>query len=453
MIEMNYFQKVMKLIIWMFCLFSIILISCAPKKTLKDDCMKYADTAEDFLRYGMVDSALIYLEKTVACSSEFVDAYLLMGSIYERREQNSLAEETYISLIKNIPKSPKGWIELGNLYLEMEKYEKTIDTYNNALSLHPSNVSIYHGLGSAYEKQKNYIKARELYEKAIDLNPENEPIWYALSKVYLELGLCEKAIPILEKQSKNFPNDIELKMMLGDAHYDCKNYSQALEKYKIMQPDLAESGTIYIKIAQCHEGLREYSNAVEYFLIAIEKSHNKLIPHYHLINMYIKINQYSNAKKCITQAFVIAPDGPGLTTMMGDVYIGYGDMARKKENYVTAIKHYKTAKEWYIKANAKREDRRADAKINNIYHTTGKIAGRVIDKSNGESLPFTVIVILGTKKGASSNLNGEYYIILTPGTYDIQARMLGYKNNTTSNIQVEIGQTTNVNFELILMQF
>jgi len=453
MIEMDYFKKVVKIIIRMFCLFSIILISCLPKKTIKDNCIKYADTAEHFLRYGMVDSALIYLEKTVACSSEFVDAYLLMGSIYERREQNSLAEETYISLIKNIPKSPKGWIELGNLYLEMEKYEKAIDTYNNALSLHPSNVSIYHGLGSAYEKQKNYIKARELYEKAIDLNPENEPIWYALSKVYLELGLCEKAIPILEKQSKNFPNDIELKMMLGDAHYDCKNYSQALEKYKIMQPDLAESGTIYIKIAKCHEGLREYSNAVEYYLIAIKKCQNKLIPYYYLIIMNLKIKQYSNAKKSITQAFTIAPDDPGLTTMMRDVYIGYGDMAHKKENYVTAIKHYKTAKEWYIKANAGRVDRRADAKINNIYYTTGKIAGRVIDKSNGESIPFTNIVILGTKKGASSNINGEYYIILTPGTYDIQARMLGYKNNTARNIQVEIGQTTNVNFELILVQF
>jgi outer membrane receptor protein involved in Fe transport len=83
--------------------------------------------------------------------------------------------------------------------------------------------------------------------------------------------------------------------------------------------------------------------------------------------------------------------------------------------------------------------------------TTGKIAGRVIDKSSGEPLPFANILVLGTTMGTVTDLNGDYFIInIPPGLYDVQARMMGYNNITVKNVKVEIDQTSTVNFELPL---
>ena len=80
---------------------------------------------------------------------------------------------------------------------------------------------------------------------------------------------------------------------------------------------------------------------------------------------------------------------------------------------------------------------------------TGKIAGRAIDKSTGEALPFANILVVGTTMGTVTDINGDYFIInIPPGLYNLQARMMGYHNANVKNVKVKIDQTSVVNFEL-----
>ncbi|HDL59838.1 MAG TPA: carboxypeptidase-like regulatory domain-containing protein, partial [candidate division WOR-3 bacterium] len=43
--------------------------------------------------------------------------------------------------------------------------------------------------------------------------------------------------------------------------------------------------------------------------------------------------------------------------------------------------------------------------------TTGKITGRVIDKETGDPLPGANVVIVGTKIGTATDLDGYYFLI------------------------------------------
>ena len=81
--------------------------------------------------------------------------------------------------------------------------------------------------------------------------------------------------------------------------------------------------------------------------------------------------------------------------------------------------------------------------------TTGKIAGKVTDKSTGEALIGTNIIVIGTTMGASSDIDGNYFILnLPPGEYQVKASMLGYSSYTFQKVRVSIDQTTKINFEL-----
>lgn len=81
--------------------------------------------------------------------------------------------------------------------------------------------------------------------------------------------------------------------------------------------------------------------------------------------------------------------------------------------------------------------------------TTGKIAGKVIDKDTGDPLPGANVVIVGTTMGAATNLNGEYFIINVPvGVYKVKASMMGYKELEKTDVRVIQDLTTTVNFEL-----
>lgn len=79
--------------------------------------------------------------------------------------------------------------------------------------------------------------------------------------------------------------------------------------------------------------------------------------------------------------------------------------------------------------------------------STGKIAGKVVEKSTGETLPGANVVIEGTTLGAVTDLDGNYFVInVPPGSYTVNASMVGYHKATQTNVRVFIDLTTTVNF-------
>lgn len=81
--------------------------------------------------------------------------------------------------------------------------------------------------------------------------------------------------------------------------------------------------------------------------------------------------------------------------------------------------------------------------------TTGKIAGRVTDKSTGEALIGANIIVEGTTMGGVANLDGNFTILnVPPGTYKVKASMLGYRGLVVSQVRVEIDRTIRVDIAL-----
>ena len=81
--------------------------------------------------------------------------------------------------------------------------------------------------------------------------------------------------------------------------------------------------------------------------------------------------------------------------------------------------------------------------------TTGKIAGRVVDKTTGDPLIGANVILEGTILGAATDIEGRYFILnIPPGTYSLKARMIGYSTTIVSDIRVSVDFTTRINFEI-----
>lgn len=82
--------------------------------------------------------------------------------------------------------------------------------------------------------------------------------------------------------------------------------------------------------------------------------------------------------------------------------------------------------------------------------TTGKVSGRVTDKSTGKIIAGAKVTAFNTSGSYSAltSSKGLYSITLPAGTYDVNCEATGYTTATVAAVAVKIGITTTVNFSL-----
>jgi len=96
----------------------------------------------------------------------------------------------------------------------------------------------------------------------------------------------------------------------------------------------------------------------------------------------------------------------------------------------------------------------------NFAQTTGKIVGKIVDAETGDPIPGAQIILtaiwfedievdMDSKMGALSDLNGDYYIInVTPGSYTLLVRMMGYENAKVEKVPVSVNRSTHIDVEI-----
>ncbi len=80
---------------------------------------------------------------------------------------------------------------------------------------------------------------------------------------------------------------------------------------------------------------------------------------------------------------------------------------------------------------------------------TGKIAGTVKDKQTGEALVGANVSVKGTTLGASSDVDGHFFILrVPPGVHDVQVSSVGYQSVTVKGLKVQVDLTAELNVKL-----
>jgi len=68
--------------------------------------------------------------------------------------------------------------------------------------------------------------------------------------------------------------------------------------------------------------------------------------------------------------------------------------------------------------------------------TTGKIAGKVVDKKTGEELIGVSVIIEGTTTAVATEIDGKYILNVKPGTYNIVFGYVSYQKKTVTGVVV-----------------
>jgi tetratricopeptide (TPR) repeat protein len=124
------------------------------------------------------------LQKAIAITPSYSDAYSQMGLGYSRMGNKEKAIECYLGALKYTPNDPIAMNNLGSEYFMQGKYAECIDIYKKILTISPRYVDAMVNLGSCYGTVRNYDDAIFWFKRSIEINPNNPQACMFLSMTY-----------------------------------------------------------------------------------------------------------------------------------------------------------------------------------------------------------------------------------------------------------------------------
>ena len=84
-----------------------------------------------------------------------------------------------------------------------------------------------------------------------------------------------------------------------------------------------------------------------------------------------------------------------------------------------------------------------------ICGTTGKLAGRMTDRQSGEPIVGANVILKGTSLGASTDIDGYYFIInIPPENYEVVVSCIGFAR-MTYHVSIQVDHTTTLDIPMV----
>ena len=142
---------------------------------------------------------------------------------------------------------------LGAYYRSVKEVDKAIAVYEEMSRQFPARGELLMMLMDLYSQQKDYANLIKTLDRLEMKEGKSEQLSMEKYRIYLQMGDKEKAFTEMENLSKEYPNDLRYRVMLGDSYLD---NDRADEAYAIFQEALAtdpENAQAQLSLAAYYE--------------------------------------------------------------------------------------------------------------------------------------------------------------------------------------------------------
>lgn len=143
-------------------------------------------------------------KKAVALQLKNAEYHLNLGYAYSLYDEGEAVIEVYKALSLK-PDWLDAWLMLGALYEDLDRMSDAVEVYKKALKFDPDNDVVHYLLGNVLIEAEEMPEARKEMLTAIKLNKNNYDARRALVELYLRYDLYDEAIEMLEEIVKNEP--------------------------------------------------------------------------------------------------------------------------------------------------------------------------------------------------------------------------------------------------------
>ncbi|MFH1851890.1 MAG: tetratricopeptide repeat protein, partial [Candidatus Neomarinimicrobiota bacterium] len=287
--------------------------------------------------------AIVHFEDALEIDSGFTSVYYNLAmaqwwaqSIY--REVTS--EQALVSLNKilngeNYRTTKEKLLAEGARELFGQKFDRAVELYSQIVNFLPDEKDAWYGLGEAlFHGPADMDRAQMAFEKVLELDPNYKVAYRHIFDIYANKELYSDGKMQAIQFINLFPDSPWGPYYLGMMNDFSGDYAKAAELYVDAiktDPEFKQSYTSLVHLCRNH---LDHGVGIQYASELVQIFPNKPAPYDMQGNMYLCLNDYSEALKSFENGFLIAPNDYSFLADIGYTYqlMGLYDLAEQKYN-------------------------------------------------------------------------------------------------------------------------
>ncbi|HOP60032.1 MAG TPA: tetratricopeptide repeat protein [Candidatus Saccharicenans sp.] len=147
----------------------------------------------------------------------------------------------------------------------------------------------------------------------------------------IKKGDLEGALKILSELARDYPDDSNVRYLLGLTYGRLQRYQEAVVELTRVTELVPEFAPAYLQLGYCYQNLNDQDKALEYYKRAAELDPSNTANLYNLGLILFEKNQIDEALSYFERALAIKADDADTLEMIGRCYVNKGDLPRAVE--------------------------------------------------------------------------------------------------------------------------
>ena len=257
----------------------------------------YRQTDQPYSAIGAYEilSDLLELDEDVA------DVQSILAELNEEVHDYPAAFEAYKTRLGIYPNDVKTNRKLTELYIKIKNYPVAIETLQYMLTFATEAkvlLWIYDTLVALFVETEDYEKAIEYSEKLLDIQGSDKfKVRNDIASFNIKLNRMGEGIAILEDLAMMSQNGFDVTLELADAYIQTKEYTKAIDRYKILLDKATPKEAKTVNLLLCELYIKWAVDMAEQDKLEESFEHLKEAMEYNALNSEIYYNVAQNYYK------------------------------------------------------------------------------------------------------------------------------------------------------------
>ena len=289
----------------------------------------FIQKAQLLLGISRVKEALDALERARVFAPNDLGITLLRADALSRMGECDDALELLEGIKNHVSRTESAvvYIAEASIYEYQEDYNNMYYALQDAILADPSNQEALERMWICVELSEKYNESKDLHQELIDENPYCYLSWYNLGQAYFHLDDLYEA---MEAYEYAFVINEKFEFAIRDYAEVClllEKYNRALECYKLALEHFRPDADLFTKIGFCFEGLGNFDRAKHFYNKAARLEPENSYIYFRRGEVYRKEESNISAIKSFEKAIELNPRKEEYYASLANTYATVDDLS------------------------------------------------------------------------------------------------------------------------------